>query len=414
MLWGLGALFGAIYFIQGIAEPNEGLVSQPVKSWMRRENATMEQIGQFAFIIGLPWMIKPLWGLLADLIPVPFLGRRRGVLLLASAVSMAVLGYVYLYPPEPGLVHTLLPWLFVVCVGVAMSDVVADALMIEKGQPHGITGTLQSIQWTAMYAATILTTSLGGYLSEYGLQQQAFAICAGFMSLTFLLALVFVREERREQPSRRIVTAVSELGRSAVNPWIVAMVAYLFLWAFNPFSNAVLQVYVTEDLELSQQFYGSNMGSVLAIGSMVGSAAYGFYCRRVPFAWLVHLSIIAGVAATIAYWGLVGPKSAMVISFFVGFTYMTGTLIQFDLAARICPAAVAATVFALLMSVSNAGLDAATWCGGALYDLWKPQLGATAAFNLLVAIGAMATAASWGLVPILNRYARTTSQANRT
>ena len=87
-VWTLGALFGTIYFIQGIAEPTEGLISQPLKSWMRQGNATLAEIGRFAFLISVPWMVKPLWGLLVDLVPMPF-GRRRGFLLAASGVTTA-------------------------------------------------------------------------------------------------------------------------------------------------------------------------------------------------------------------------------------------------------------------------------------------------------------------------------------
>ena len=313
--------------------------------------------------------------------------------------------YLYFVPPQPGALYTLLPWVLIVCIGVALSDVAADALMVEKGQPLGITGTLQSIQWTAMYSAMILTTALGGYLSQYRLQAVAYLICAAFMSLTFLLALFCVREAAPTVRGGTLRPALAALGRSAVSPLVWVLVAYLFLWAFNPFSNAVLQFYSIESLKMSEQFYGYTQ-SMLAVGSVVGSVAYGFYCRRVPFPWLVHLSIATGVIATIAYWGMIGPVSAMVVSFIVGLTYMTGTLIQLDLAARICPPAVAGTVFALLMSVSNAGLNSATWVGGQLYDAWAPQWGATTAFNLLVALGAAATAASWLFVPLLNRYHR--------
>ena len=40
-----------------------------------------------------------------------------------------------------------------------------------------------------------------------------------------------------------------------------------------------------------------------------------------------------GVLSTLAYWGLRDEQSAIVISVLVGFTYMTATLIQLDLAA---------------------------------------------------------------------------------
>ena len=32
---GLGALFGLLYFVQGIVEPTDGLLSQPIKSLLR-------------------------------------------------------------------------------------------------------------------------------------------------------------------------------------------------------------------------------------------------------------------------------------------------------------------------------------------------------------------------------------------
>ena len=63
-------------------------------------------------------------------------------------------------------------------LGVAFSDVVIDALMVEKGQPLGLTGVLQSAQWTAMYAGTIVAGLLGGYLSQNNQQEAAFLICA--------------------------------------------------------------------------------------------------------------------------------------------------------------------------------------------------------------------------------------------
>jgi hypothetical protein len=50
-------------------------------------------------------------------------------------------------------------------VTIVFSDAVIDA-MIAAGQPRGMTGRLQSIQWTSMYAATIVTSIAGGALSQ--------------------------------------------------------------------------------------------------------------------------------------------------------------------------------------------------------------------------------------------------------
>ena len=136
---------------------------------------------------------------------------------------------------------------------------------------------------------------------------------------------------------------------------------------------------------------------------MVASLAYGFYCRRVPFRLLVHLSITAGILATIAYWGMLGKASAVVVTLVVGFVYMTGSLIQLDLAARVCPPETAGTVFALLMSVINVSNSLAIALGGYAYEWGLGLWGSRVAFDVLVGLGALCTAGCWLLVPILDR-----------
>ena len=82
-------------------------------------------------------------------------------------------------------------------VAIAFSDVVIDAMMIAAGQPRGMTGRLQSIQWTSMYAATIVTGVAGGALSQWGMQQAGFLI-AGLSCGVSLLAVWFLVRERRQ------------------------------------------------------------------------------------------------------------------------------------------------------------------------------------------------------------------------
>jgi len=61
-------------------------------------------------------------------------------------------------------------------VTIVFSDAVIDA-MIAAGQPRGMTGRLQSIQWTSMYAATIVTSkrSIGADAFFKGMYETALA-----------------------------------------------------------------------------------------------------------------------------------------------------------------------------------------------------------------------------------------------
>ena len=164
-------------------------------------------------------------------------------------------------------------------------------------------------------------------------------------------------------------------------------------------------MYMTEELHFDEQFYGHSV-SLMSVAMIAASVAYGFYCRRIPFTILVHASIVLGILSTVAYVGMVNKASALMISIFIGFTYMTANLIQFDFAARVCPPRVAATVFALLMALSNCGMSLSILLGGYLYEFVGVWWGARISFNLLVLVGAVTTGACWLLMPWLARHAQ--------
>ena len=55
----LGLLFGSIYFVQGIAEPTEGLIAQPVRSVLEHRRHSVTEISSFAAMLAIPWSLKP-------------------------------------------------------------------------------------------------------------------------------------------------------------------------------------------------------------------------------------------------------------------------------------------------------------------------------------------------------------------
>jgi hypothetical protein len=395
-VWRLGLFFGAIYFLQGIGEPTDGLIAQPARSLLKRWGRSDRDITTFMALLAAPWSFKPLYGLLTDFVPI--LGTRRtGYLVLsggAVAVSMLALG---VFPVRAGASAMLFGWLMVAAVAVALADVTADALMIELSQPLGVTGPLQAVQWGCLYAAGIVTGLLGGALCEDEREYGAFLICGVGGVLTLALVLVGGREPARAGPPPRLAGSLRALASARS---LLGIGAFLFLWHFNPFSNSVLYLHMTRALGLSERFYGATV-TLTALVSMAASAAYVSYCRRVRMAVLVHASIALGVVSTLAYATVVDEPSAVLVTLGAGFTYMTATLIQLDLAARVCPPETAGTVFALLMALENLSASAATWLGGALYDAGKPRWGSQGSFQVLVAIGSALTACCWLLVPWL-------------
>jgi MFS family permease len=407
--WRLATLFGALAFLQGVGEPTDGLLAQPVRSLLRRWGEGAGAIAAFTATLGLPWILKPLYGLLCDF--VPLLGtRRKGYLVLAGGATTVALFSLFALPTFAGRPASLLIWLLIPSVAVAMADVAADALMIERGQPTGLTGLLQAVQWGSLYSAGIVNGLLGGLLSEYRRETWAFFVCGIGGLLTTTLALVGVREPRRppDRPrSRAPLSVLAGALRSGASP-VLAVGGFLMLWNFNPFSNVVLHLHMTRGLGFSERFYGVTV-ALTAVASIAASVAYGFYCRRVPMRTLVHASIVLGIVSTLGYAAVTDERSAVVVTLVVGVTYMTATLIQLDLAARACPPELAGTLFAILMSLENLGASVSTGLGGLLYDQGVDRWGSRRAFEALVLVGAAFTTGCWLLVPFLPEDALTSN-----
>jgi MFS family permease len=405
---GLSILFGTIYFVQGIGDPDDGLISQPVISLLKSWNYSGRQVTLFAALVSLPWSLKPLYGLLTDFVPLAGY-RRKSYLILTSSVTIASLGILAVVPLEPGIYFWLLTLLVLPTLGIAFSDVVADAIMVEKGQPRGITGQLQSVQWTALSAAGIVTGSVGGYFSEVRLEQRAFLLCAILTLATLALAVFGVRESPHRMPAKSFGAAARALWHAGRSPTVLGIGGFLFLWNFNPFTSKVLNLHMTRHMGFSEQFYGNTV-SYTAMAYVAGSMSYAFYCRRFSMTALLHASIVLGILSTVAYWAMVDQLSAILVSLAFGFTYMTANLIGLDLAARACPPESAGTVFALLMALSNFSQSLSVWLGGEWYDRGIAWWGGQVSFNILVGVGAAFTAGCWLLWPILRRNAAVLSQ----
>jgi Na+/melibiose symporter-like transporter len=396
-------LFGSLYFVQGIVEPTAGLLAQPTQSRLQGWGRTPAEVGVFLGFIAIPWSLKPLFGLLSDLIPVR--GFRRLPYLVISTAGAGI-AYWLTSLTWTGPEHeSQAAWLlFAACAAVAMTDVVIDALAVETGQPLRLTGQVQSVQWAALSAAQIIAGTLGGHVAQHGRLSQAL-VGSGALSLSSLVVVLWcVREpERPRAPSDNLRQAWLQLTSGRRLMILLAVGAFLFLWNFNPFSNNVLQHYSTKVLGLSEQFYGL-LSSVQGVAQVASCIIYGFVCRRIPFGWLIHAAIAAGVLSTLCYWPMHNAATAVAASIVFGLTYQLGTLIQLDLAARVCPTQSAGTIFALLMATCNTGVSASIWVSGGWYDgLAASGGGRHVAFDAMVAIGAAFTAGCWLLAPVMKR-----------
>ena len=381
----LAALFGVVYFAQGMWS----LPNQTITISFKDLGLSAGQVATFFTLTTWPWWIKPVYGLLSDFVPL-FGRRRKSYFLCVSAMAAAAGMTLGLSGSHPYM------WLGTLVaamgLGLAFSDVLTDALMVETGRAHGLIGAFQTIQWSAIYMAAVLVGVLGGRLAETRSLGLAFLIAACFPLLSFTMASLFVHEKRARPDAaafRESWSAVrAALGDRPI--WVVA--GFILFWTFSPSFGPALLFYQTDTLGFSQRFIGvlSSLGSASAV---VGALIYAPLSRRLPLRRLITLSIGAGLAGTLAYLFYRDATSAIAIELVFGAVGMVVQLAFLELAAKACPRRVEGTFFALLMSVYNLGAQGSQVVGGYLYD-W---LG----FTPLVLIGAVMTALAWPLIPVI-------------
>lgn len=396
----LGLLFGGFYFLQGLVETGDGLIAQPSRSLLERSGAGIGRIGDVMALAALPWIFKPLYGLISDFVPLAG-SRRRGWLVLvsgATALALLVLAHGVVGVGDGGFVLCLA----VATAGVAFADVVIDAHMVETAQPLGLTGQVQAIQWTAIYAAAALAGWGGGVLSEGGREHTAFWLAAVAAAVMVGLAFAGVREPagRAEPAGGR--SALAELGEALADPRLRVVAAMLALSSFVPVYGAVLDFHVTQTLGLGERVYG-DAAAAAALTCAGTSALYGSLCRRVEFGRLLQASITLGAFAAAVYGWVSGAGSLLVVNAVSGAAYMFSSLGLLDLAARVCPPRVAGSVFASLMAAQNLSLIVATWLGGHAYAAMAGWLGGEAAFTALALVSGVLVASCWALLPAVRR-----------
>jgi MFS family permease len=382
----LALIFAVVYFAQGMWN----LPAQPITFTLKeRFGYSATQVASFFAVTTLPWLIKPTYGLLSDCVPL-FGRRRKSYLMVTNAVATTA-----------GLVLSLLPdstpWRMAILFtamgfGLAFTDVVVDALMVEHGRRWQLTGAYQSVQWASIQTASLLVGISGGMLTERGALRVAFFLAALFPLCSLTLTIFALPEARVGGPAGQLRVgwaAIREALRSR-HLWVVA--GFLLCWTFSPSIGTPLFFYQTDTLGFSQRFIGT-LASLSSGAAIMGALAYAGLSRRVALKAMLRLSIGIGVVSTLAYLLYKDVVSAILIDVTFGGIGMIAMLTFLDLAAKACPKQAEGTFFALLMSLYNGGVQGSEIIGGWLYE----ALG----YTWLILISAAFTALCWLLVPLV-------------
>lgn len=170
---------------------------QLVPAWLREGGVSLAEIGLFA-LVGIPYTWKFVWAPLMDRWVPPFLGRRRGWMIMFQLALLLSIGVLGAYQPEKDI--AVIAWIaFAVAFFSASQDVALDAYRREI-LPDKELGLGNSIHVQAYRISSLVPGSLSLILADSLLWSSVFWITAGFMAIGVAMSLV-VTEPESEYPT---------------------------------------------------------------------------------------------------------------------------------------------------------------------------------------------------------------------
>lgn len=204
------------------------LVGGTLSAWMTNEGIDLKTIGIFT-LVGMPYTLKFLWAPLMDLVELPFLGRRRGWMLVTQVGLIGAIAAMGAFNPKDSPV-AMAALALLVAFFSASQDVVSDAwrtdTLSEAERGFGVATFVMGYRF-GMIAAGALALSLSQFIGW----SRTYWIMAALMVVGVLATLV-AREPENHRPPRT-------LAEAAVVPFVDyfrrngAILALLFLLLYK-------------------------------------------------------------------------------------------------------------------------------------------------------------------------------------
>ncbi len=334
------------------------LLFQMVPYWLRTEGIGLAEIGFFA-LVQFPYTWKFLWSPIMDRFTLPFLGHRRGWILLTQLALLGSMGAMGFLEPELNL-WTVAYLSAGVAFFSASQDIVLDAYRREL-LPDVELGLGNSIHVQAYRLSGLIPGGLGLILSDYLPWHMVFVVIALFMLIGIVMTLVIDEAIKEPTPPQSLKASVIEpfkefIGRSGVGPALLVL-AFLFFYKLGDNMATALQTAFFYDVGFTGTQIGTIAKFVGTTAAIVGGMVGGIIMIKLPInraLWLFGLVQITSILG-FALLSIIGANPWMLAAA-MAFEYLgvgLGTVALTAFIAKSTNVAFAATQFALFTALAS-------------------------------------------------------------
>ena len=340
------------------------LTSGTLQAWMTVEGVDLSTIGIFT-LVGIPYTWKFLWAPAMDRFVPPFLGRRRGWLVVTQVALIAGIGCMALLSPRTDLAMLAFVAVFVAFAS-ASQDIVFDAYRTDvvTREQRGIAGALTVVGYrTAMLVSGALALVLvagSAWIAGIG-WRNTYLLMAGLMSIG-IMATLWGRNPQDAAPHPHSLRAafVEPLREFFSRHGALGFLALLILYKLgDAFAGSLTTAFLLRGMGFSLEDVGYvNKGMGLAatiVGALFGGA---LMVRLGLYRSLMAFGILQAVSNLTFMWLALAGKSYTVMVLAIGFENLSGgmgTAAFVALLMALCDHRFTATQYALLSALASFG-----------------------------------------------------------
>ncbi|OMO61555.1 Biopterin transport-related protein BT1 [Corchorus capsularis] len=333
----------------------------------------------YSGITSIPWVIKPLWGLLTDVIPI--FGYRRKPYFILSGILGVISMLIIALSGKMHLVFLILA-LLAQNVAVTVADVTVDACVAQNSITYpSRAADMQSLGALSYSIGGLLGFSVSGVFVHLMGPKGVFGLLTLPAALVSLVGILLLEPKvsnfAYSEVSQKFLDATKAMWTTLKCPDVWRPCLYMYLsFAVSLNINEGLFYWYT-DAKDGPSFSQETVGYIFsmgAIGALLGAILYQNVLKE------HHLRDM--LFWTQLLFGLAGMLDLMLVQrmnlrfgipdyFFVVIGEAVSQLITrlkwmplLVLSSKLCPSGIEGTFFALLMSIDNFGGLSSSWGGG--------------------------------------------------
>ncbi len=335
-----------------------GLSGTALQAWYAMDGVDVVTIG-FLALVGQPYVYKFIWAPFMDKWRVPYLGRRRGWMLVTQIALIAVLCMMAMSNPstEP---YTLAFMALCLAFLSATQDIAIDAYRTELLRPEE-RGMGTSMAVTGYRIAMLVSGGLTLIVADYAGFSFTYFLMAALMGVG-IIATFWAKEPQayREPPPTFVAACIEPFKEFLTRRNAFALLAFIVLYKLgDAFASTLTTAFLLKGVGFSLKDVGLINKTGGLISTLFGVFVGGVMMIRLGlFRSLLGFGIIQALTNLLFYaLALMGPNYGMLVATVCleNFGGGLGTAAFMALVMSLCNPRYTATQFALISALAAVG-----------------------------------------------------------